>query len=40
MKGGNVVIFSKNYVTDKPEYEVKFIVFKHTSKGNTLRIQI
>lgn len=40
MKGGNVVIFSKNYVTDKPEHEVKFMLFKCTSKGNTLRIQI
>lgn len=40
MKGGNVVIYSKNYVTDKPESELKFIVFKYTSKGNTIRIQI
>ena len=26
--GGNIVIFSKNYVTDFPVYEVKFMLFK------------
>jgi len=40
MKGGNVVIFSENYVTDKPEHDVKFILFKYTSKGNTLGNQM
>jgi hypothetical protein len=40
MKGGNVVIFCKNYVTDKPEHEVKFMLYKYASKGNTLRIQM
>jgi hypothetical protein len=26
IKSGNVVIFSNNYVIDKPEHEVKFIL--------------
>jgi len=38
MKTGNNVIFSKNYVTDNTEHEVKFMLFKETLKGNTLRI--
>lgn len=36
--GGNNVIFSKNYVTDKPVYEVKFMLFKYAVQRNTLKI--
>ena len=40
MKGGNIVIFSKNYVTDIPVLDNIFIQYKQTLKGNTLRIQM
>ncbi len=30
--GGNIVIFPKNYVTDLPVNEVKFILFKKVWK--------
>ncbi len=38
MRPRNNVFFFKNYVTDEQEFEVKFILFKYTLKGNTLRI--
>jgi hypothetical protein len=38
MKTGNIVIFSKNHVTNKPEDEVKFIVYKYALEGTTLKI--
>jgi len=32
-KSGNVVIFYKNYVTNEPDHEAKFILCKQTLKG-------